>query len=182
MNDDPPILTWLATETGRRALWWALGLLFGLTLLAFVAVGANKPKDPSLKDAEQAALRVTAADGTVKVHCVLVADEPDERARGLMERADLGGKAGMAFVFPADTDSAFYMANTPMPLTVVWYAADGSYVSAADMDPCLQGPPDACPRHRPAGRYRLAVEVPKGQAPAAGLVPGSKAAMAGRCA
>lgn len=182
MNDESPLLTWLATDTGRRALWWALGLLFGLTLLAFVAVGANKPKDPHLKHAESAVLRVTAADGTVKVHCVLVADEPDERARGLMERSDLGGKAGMAFVFDHDADRPFHMSATPLPLTVAWYGAEGAYVGAADMDPCLDRPAAACPRYPPPRKYRLAVEVPKGQAPAAGLVPGSTAAMAGRCA
>ena len=174
-------LAWLSTERGHRVLWWTIGILLGLTFLAFLAVGANGPADPSFAGEEAAALRLTAADGTEQVHCVLVADDDAERARGLMERTDLGKHAGMAFVYQADVDHGFYMKNTPMPLTVAWYRADGSFVSAADMEPCLE-PGRECPTYRPAGRYRLAVEVPKGRGPALGIGPGSKAAVAGACA
>ncbi len=181
MNDSP-FLAWLATETGRKAMWWTLGVLFALTLLAFLAVGANGPDDPSFEGEQSAALRVTAADGATQVHCVLLADEDHERAKGLMERTDLGEHAGMAFVYDTDTSNRFYMHNTPMPLTIAWFAADGSFVSSADMDPCLEGPASDCPRFSAATPYRLAVEVPKGRAPALGIGPGSKAAVAGACA
>ena len=174
------LLAWLETDTGRRALWWTLGLLLGLTFLGFLAVGANGPADPHLEGEDAVALRVTAPDGSVQVHCVLVADEPSERARGLMERTDLGGFAGMAFVFDKDEENGFHMRNTPMPLTVAWFAGDGSFVSAADMDPCLD-PAARCPQYRPTGRYRLAVEVPRGKAAGLGIGPGSKAAVAGAC-
>lgn len=47
----PPVLgrllSFLATETGRRVLWWVLGIMVALTFLAFLAVGANRPADPS---------------------------------------------------------------------------------------------------------------------------------------
>jgi uncharacterized membrane protein (UPF0127 family) len=162
-------------------LWWTIGVLLGLTFLAFLAVGANGPTDPSFAGVDGAALRITAADGTEQVHCVLVADDGTERARGLMGRTDLGVHAGMAFVYQEDVDNAFHMKNTPMALTVAWFRGDGTFVSAAEMDPC---PPIAaeCPRYRPAGAYRMAVEVPRGRAPALGIGPGSKAAMAGACA
>lgn len=162
-------------------LWWTIGVLLGLTFLAFLAVGANGPTDPSFAGVDGAALRLTAADGTEQVHCVLVADDGTERARGLMGRTDLGVHAGMAFVYDVDVDHGFYMKNTPMPLTVAWYRADGTFVSAADMDPCLE-PGRECPTYFPADRYRMAVEVPRGRAPALGIGPGSKAAMAGACA
>ncbi|HVF75938.1 MAG TPA: DUF192 domain-containing protein [Acidimicrobiales bacterium] len=174
-------LAWFSTETGRRALWWIIGVLLALTFLGFLAVGANGPADPTFAGEESVALRVTAADGREQVHCVLVADDAEERARGLMERTDLGPYAGMAFVYQSDVDHGFHMKNTPLPLTVAWYRADGSFVSSADMDPCPQAVV-SCPPYKPAGAYRIAVEVPKGRAGALGIGPGSKAAVASACA
>lgn len=169
----------LATENGRKWLWWAIGALFALAFLAFLAVGANGPDDPSLVGID-AALRVTGADGSEHALCVLVADTEEERARGLMERTDLGEHDGMAFVHPEDTTSGFYMRNTPLPLTVAWFDAEGGFVSSADMAPCADV--DGCPTYRPAGPYRLAVEVAQGRAAEHGIGPGSRAHLDGACA
>ena len=38
-----------------------------------------------------------------------------------------------------------------MPLSIAFFAADGSFVSATDMEPCLTGPADACPRYAATG-------------------------------
>jgi uncharacterized membrane protein (UPF0127 family) len=172
-----PLAT-LATEHGRKWLWWTLGILLGLGVLAFLAVGANGPDDPSLADG--ARLHVTRATGEESSLCVLVADSPEERARGLMERTDLGGYDGMAFVFPDDTTTGFHMRNTPLPLTVSWFAADGAFVSSADMAPCADGAD--CPTYFAAARYRLAVEVPQDGASRLALGPGSTARLDGDCA
>jgi uncharacterized membrane protein (UPF0127 family) len=164
----------LSTEHGRKWLWWALGILLALAILAFLAVGANGPDDPSF--AGGARLHVTAANTEEHELCVLVADTPEERARGLMEVTDLGHHDGMAFVFQEDTDAGFWMRNTPMPLTVAWFTADGTFVSSADMDPCSDTP--GCHSYEPAGRYRLAVEVPRGEL---AFGPGSNARLSGAC-
>lgn len=165
----------LSTENGRKWLWWVVGALMALAFLAFLAVGANGPDDPTLAQ-EGGNLRLVSAAGVEELFCVLVADTPGERARGLMERTDLGRHHGMAFVFDDDTDSGFHMRNTPMPLTVAWFEADGDFVSATDMTPCGDRPD--CPVHRPAGKYRLAVEVPQGKV---AFAPGAKASLSGEC-
>ena len=54
------------------------------------------------------------------------------------------------------------MRDTVMPLSIAFYAADGSFVSAADMEPCLTGPDAACARYAAAGALRHAIEVPEG--------------------
>lgn len=50
------VLSFLATETGRRVLWWVLGIMLALTFLAFLAVGANRPADPTFAVAVSARL------------------------------------------------------------------------------------------------------------------------------
>lgn len=40
-------LSFFATDRGRRVLWWVLGIMLALTFLAFLAVGANRPADPT---------------------------------------------------------------------------------------------------------------------------------------
>jgi uncharacterized membrane protein (UPF0127 family) len=110
---------------------------------------------------------VTRADGSTEAFCLLLADDPDEWARGLMEVVDLGDHAGMAFVFPEDRTGSFFMRNTPLPLSIAFLDGDGMLVSATDMDPCEDR--DGCPTYAAAGPYRIAVEVPQGDLTTLGL-------------
>ena len=68
------------------------------------------------------------------------------------------------------------MKDTLLPLSIAWYAADGSLVSTADMEPCPEGVTD-CPVTTAGGRYRYAVEVPQGALDGLGLVEGSTIAL-----
>jgi uncharacterized membrane protein (UPF0127 family) len=93
---------------------------------------------------------------------VWVADTVEERGRGLMGVTDLGDAAGMLFVFDAPGLARFYMWQTPMPLDIAYFAADGTFVDSASMEPCLQPPADACARYAPDAPYQLALELPSG--------------------
>jgi uncharacterized protein len=128
----------------------------------------------------EVAIAITGPDGEVAGWCVLLAAIADQRQRGLMEVTDLGGYAGMLFVWDADSSSSFYMRNTPTPLSIAWFDADGGLVSTADMDPC----PDVegCPTYPSGGSYRFALEVPQGALADVGVVDGSSAAVGGSCA
>jgi hypothetical protein len=90
---------------------------------------------------------------------VAVADDAAERARGLMEVEDLGPLRGMLFVFPEDTTAGFWMKDTPLPLDIAFFAADGSLVAWLSMAPC---PGDPCATYRAPRPYRYALEVPAG--------------------
>ena len=46
-----------------------------------------------------------------------------QRRMGLMRVTDLKGYVGMVFRFPTDSQSGFHMRNTPMPLSIAWFAA-----------------------------------------------------------
>jgi uncharacterized membrane protein (UPF0127 family) len=187
-----------------RRLRWLLAATLALAAVGawfFVLRGADQPADPEL--AEAPALGGAAAPGDpdrvplegfaelaiaveqpgvaeVLAWCLLAALDPQQRARGLMEVTDLQGYDGMAFVYPQDSQSAFYMRNTPMPLSIAWIAADGSVVSTADMVPCEDR--EGCPTYPPAGPYRMAIEVPQGRLDDLGIVPGATVRRAGACA
>lgn len=119
-------------------------------------------------------VEIVAEDGATTPCCVWLADEPDERRNGLMGVSDLRLAAGMVFVYTDDRDGAFYMYDTPMPLSIAFFDADGAFVSAADMTPCTSDDAGDCPRYRAEGRYRTAIEVPAGTLADLGIGPGSR--------
>jgi hypothetical protein len=120
--------------------------------------------------------RVALEDGSVCELCVWLADDGERRSRGLMYVTDLGAADAMAFVFDAATTAQFWMGNTPMPLSIAYFAADGSFVSTADMEPCLAADDD-CPRYAADGEYVTAVEFPLGDVARLGIGPGSVLAL-----
>ena len=112
-------------------------------------------------------------DGQVVSWCLLLADTPELRERGLMTVTDpaLGGYDGMLFRFDGDTSVGFYMKDTLIPLSIAWFHADGRFVSATDMPPCETS---ECPTFAPGREYRYALEVPEGNLPGLSIGPGTR--------
>jgi hypothetical protein len=133
-----------------------------------------------LPDTGEVAISITAADGSQEACCVLVASTEEQRQRGLMEVTDLGGYNGMLFVWDEDVDGGFWMRNTPTPLSIAWFEADGDFVSATDMAPCAADATD-CRVYPPEGPYRFALEVFQGDLDAFGVGPGSRLSVGGPC-
>jgi uncharacterized membrane protein (UPF0127 family) len=80
---------------------------------------------------------------------------PAQRGRGLMNRRRAPAD-GMLFVFPYPTTSGFWMKNTLVPLTVVFFNANGQQVKRISMKPCIADP---CPIYTPKRLYRFALEL-----------------------
>ncbi|HET8620451.1 MAG TPA: DUF192 domain-containing protein [Acidimicrobiales bacterium] len=142
----------------------------------------DAPDDPGeapVPRVGETAIAITGDDGDVASCCVMVAASSAQRGRGLMEVTDLGGYAGMLFVWEDDTAGGFWMRNTPTPLSIAWYDAEGEFVSALDMEPC--GDDDSCPTYDPEGPYRFALEVPQGDLDDLGAGPGSRLTIGGAC-
>lgn len=118
---------------------------------------------------------VPGPDGEPIILCVLLAETPEQRSRGLMGVTDpqLGGYDGMLFVMEEDTTGGFWMKDTLLPLSLAYLDADGATVDVEDMEPC--GDQDPCPGYPPSGPYRSALEVPQGGLAELGLAPGAPA-------
>lgn len=78
------------------------------------------------------------------------------RGRGLMSRRK-APKDGMLFVFHDDTTAAFWMKNTLVPLTIVFFDRRGRHVRRLSMTPCRRVP---CRTYGPGRTYRFALELP----------------------
>lgn len=127
-------------------------------------------RSASVATAQRVALALTVlsfapacgADGTVTLtingHKITaeVADQPDERVRGLMFRDSLGADAGMLFVYSDDSERRFWMKDTRIPLSIAYLDASGRIVKLADMQPLNE---TGVPSGRPA---RYALEVNQG--------------------
>jgi uncharacterized membrane protein (UPF0127 family) len=78
-----------------------------------------------------------------------------ERSVGLMRRKRAPAD-GMLFVFPDDTTGGFWMQNTLVPLTIVFFDRNGKRVRKLSMTPCVSDP---CRIYEPGRRYRFALEL-----------------------
>jgi uncharacterized membrane protein (UPF0127 family) len=56
---------------------------------------------------------------------VEVADDPQERSRGLMFVTDMGRMEGMLFVYERPNSPVFWMKNTPQPLDIIFFDPEG---------------------------------------------------------
>lgn len=114
---------------------------------------------PQLEGWETTQIVISSPGARSRPLLVAVADEPAERAQGLMNVTDLAGIEGMLFVFADDVGDGFWMKDTLLPLDIAFFAGDGVIVDVLTMTPCAADP---CPTYRPDGEYRFAVEVEAG--------------------
>lgn len=57
---------------------------------------------------------------------VEIAATARERQKGLMDRATLGDRQGMLFIFPALSLNSFWMKNTPLSLDIIFIGEEGT--------------------------------------------------------
>lgn len=91
-------------------------------LVASLAFAAELPRDVVLLESGASQYRFE----------VEVADDPSERAEGLMYRTSLADNAGMLFLYPKAQPVEFWMKNTPLPLDIVFIREDGTIARIAE--------------------------------------------------
>lgn len=120
-----------------------------------------------------------ASDGAAWVElkgqrfAVEVADEHDERARGLMFRDQLAPGTGMLFVHAEEAPLAYWMKNTRIALDIFYFDSSRRLVSVSrGVPPCSLG--DRCPPYPSAGPAKYVLELNAGQADALGVAAGDE--------
>ena len=120
-------------------------------------------------------IQATASIGACELY-LEVADDPEERAVGLMGRESLGRDRGMLFVFADDQILGFWMKGTLIPLDIVFINGDSVVVDVQTMRPERETAPNL-PITRSAVPARYAIEVNEGIAAECGIEPGAVAAI-----
>ncbi|MCX7868581.1 MAG: DUF192 domain-containing protein [Terrimicrobiaceae bacterium] len=64
-----------------------------------------------------------------------VADEDNERQKGLMFRESIEDGRGMLFVMPSVAPAAFWMKNTTIPLSIAYISPEGRILEIHDLEP-----------------------------------------------
>lgn len=91
---------------------------------------------------------------------VEIAQTPEQRAYGLMNRDSLAADSGMVFLYlDGNSTGSFYMKDTRIPLSIAFFDIDGRILEILDMKPCLEEP---CRTYDPGVSYRGALEVNRG--------------------
>jgi len=84
----------------------------------------NTKKEGRTLTYERSVSFFTANGDTLSTIEVAVADEQSERNQGLMDVRDLPKSKGMLFIFEENQPRSFWMANTPLPLDIIFVNAD----------------------------------------------------------
>jgi uncharacterized protein len=135
--------------------------------LALLALVAALPA--AAQDAQMNLSRVTLSAGMHQIDAQ-VAQTPEQRTIGLMNRREMPQREGMLFVFEQPSVQCFWMKNTLLPLTAAFVADDGTVVNLADMKP--QSNDSHC-SDRPV---RYVLEMNQGWFAKKGIKPGDKLA------
>ena len=109
---------------------------------------------------------IKVGDRTVRMQFAV---SDTEMQRGLMERRDLGPDDGMIFVYRSPAPMSFWMRNTPTPLDIGYFTADGVLREIYPLHPHDETP---VPSRRQDLQYAL--EMSQGWYRTHGIRPGAQ--------
>lgn len=118
--------------------------------------------------------RLTVEIGGERFH-LEIADDHDERVRGLMHRDTLAEDGGMLFVFPDMDPRSFWMKSCLIDIDVIFLDGTGRVVRTHTMAAPEPGTPDRKLRRYGSGRpAQFAIELNAGEAERLGVERGDR--------
>ncbi|MEK6839685.1 MAG: DUF192 domain-containing protein [Nanoarchaeota archaeon] len=135
----------------------------------------NDVAEPVVRNEE---LSAPLGAATVIIHdktiAVELADTPEERIQGLMNRESLCASCGMLFVFQQEGTHGFWMKNTSIPLDLIFINKEGVIVDILAAEPCKEM---SCPTYSSQKRALYVLEVNKGMSTQHAFAVGQKVAL-----
>jgi len=158
----------------RRLVRFGLAALFAIGPLA----ACNDPFIDEAVAATPAQLDIVTVriDTGRKIHSYKaeVARTPEQQSRGLMYRKAMARDAGMIFLFAEPRMASFWMANTYLPLDIIFISAEGRVINVGE------GVPLSTATVESTGPASTVLELNRGEAARIGLKPGAKVTWATR--
>lgn len=113
---------------------------------------------------------------------VEIAERPDQRAYGLMDRDALDADAGMIFLYDQfqHQDTGFWMYRTRMPLDIAYFDGAGRIVAIRQMMPCTSLDPQRCTGYSAGVPFFGAVEANRGYFARSGIGVDDRVVLPGR--
>ncbi len=121
---------------------------------------------------EQAEACLTTSTGEHRLQ-VEVAKNNQQRARGLMERTELGDYQGMVFIYPSAAVRGFWMFQTRIALDIAYMNAAGQVLETLQMTPCRSRRSFECPSYLANMPFTMALEMAAGRFAALEVTTGS---------
>jgi uncharacterized membrane protein (UPF0127 family) len=143
-------------------------------MLCFAGCDSGKPATPAGPAPAAKPAPKTVADwfpikvGAETVRMQLAVTGP-EMERGLMQRRDLGPDQGMIFIYARPAKMSFWMKNTPTPLDIGYFTADGVLREVWPMYPL-----DETPVPSRSDAIQLCLEMNQGWFKAHDVKPGAQ--------
>lgn len=103
-----------------------------------------------------------------------IANNDEQRERGLMFRTSMPDTSGMLFIYPSPREGSFWMLDTPLPLSIAFADSTGVIFHIVDMDPCVEEMSWECPTYDSGGAFEYALEMNKGYFAKRGIKAGAK--------
>ncbi len=104
--------------------------MFMTLCLSLLLVACGPSTGTGAEELDWFEVEVVSASGTHHF-TVEIADNDDERRRGLMFRRELAPSAGMLFLFEEEQPLSFWMRNTYISLDIIYIGVGGRIVSIA---------------------------------------------------
>lgn len=148
-------------------------LIFFLACTLLLTVNTPFPLGAAESRTEPASslIPITTPDGLTIL--AELADTPEKRAVGLMERTELASNRGMLFTFPQPGYWSFWMKNTRIPLDILWLDQHKTIVYIEHSAPICHLSGNVCPQYIPPQEALYVLELRGGVAASLGLRPGA---------
>lgn len=152
-----------ARRPSRVARAAGLAALLAAHALACDGGGADGPSGGEAVEFDSGVVRIESDSAAFTLRAE-IAERPEQRTQGLMERTALDEDAGMIFLFEREqpVGAGFYMFRTRIPLDIAFMDGEGRIVEILGMEPCPSPNPATCPRYSPGVPYVAALEVNRG--------------------